>query len=56
MSQGTREAYRAPVLVRYGSIDEHTFATPGGHAKNGQTHTNLDALDELAGNPHGAAS
>ena len=47
--------YQRPTLLEYGSIQDHTFTTPGGHVKNGQQHVNVDSFGELAGNPHAAS-
>jgi hypothetical protein len=55
MSQSAKKEYRAPTLMEYGLIGDHTFTNPGGHLKNGQSHINMDTFGELAGNPHPAS-
>ena len=43
--------YRAPKVVDYGSIADHTFTTPGGH-KGCTTNCHIDKFNENSGLTH----
>lgn len=43
---GPKKVYKAPTLMEYGSIGDHTFATPGGNPKGCQENCHLDSFLE----------
>ena len=42
----SKKAYKAPTLIRYGPIGDHTFATPGGNVKGCTVGCHLDSFNE----------
>jgi hypothetical protein len=46
-----KKTYKAPTLIQYGPIEDHTFQTPGGHVKGCVADCHLDNFTETAGRP-----
>jgi hypothetical protein len=42
----TKKAYKAPTLITYGPIGDHTFTTPGGNVKGCTQNCHLDSFSE----------
>lgn len=42
----SKMAYKAPTLITYGPIGDHTFTTPGGNVKGCLTGCHLDSFVE----------
>jgi len=45
-----KRVYKAPTLIEYGPIGDHTFTTPGG-PKGCQEDCHLDSWNERSANP-----
>ena len=46
---GPKRVYKAPTLIEYGPIGDHTFTTPGG-VKGCQDNCHLDSFTERSSN------
>ena len=46
-----KRAYKAPTLIEYGPIGDHTFGTPGGNTKGCVTGCHLDSFLENSSLP-----
>ena len=44
-----KKQYKAPTLIAYGRIEDHTFATPGGHVKGSAGQLHVDNFGETVG-------
>lgn len=42
----SKKAYKAPTLITYGAIGDHTFTTPGGNVKGCKVGCHLDSFNE----------